>query len=537
MRCRLPLFLLLVIFGTLASTAEGANAQWLLPPSTLSQQAVEEPNKPQVAIGPNGLTTVVWTRDIGARKLLEVTTRQPGRRSFAAPVDLTPLAGSDVSNPRIAIGPAGLTTIVYQLSEPGNDVIGVATRPAGTPTFSDVIGPSAAYPDNYSPRVAIGPDGTTTIVWASYDGGYKIAAATRAPGAGSYSGTEEISAGPSEYPRIAAGPDGSTTILYEGPSSVIVSTTRPNGGSSFPSAQPLSSTNAQGGEVAVGAGGTTAAVWTRNVGLFETVQATVRAPLPASFSAPVPISQDDNARDPEVAVGPDGSVTVVWVLADGPGGVVQASTKPARSTAFSAPVTLSDGGELIGYPKIAIGPDGRTTVVWSRGTGNEKVIQAATREAGATTFAPPIDLTEPGSPAYEVEIAAPPGAANPCSTLNTAVWEREMAVQEASEPAADCPALLARPKVQGPGKARLGAKATYRVTIRNTGSGAATGVRVRVIGKGVEATRKVGTLAAGKSKTVKLPLKFTRKGKVATTFSAVAKNAARKTVRKSVKVK
>jgi hypothetical protein len=96
---------------------------------------------------------------------------------------------------------------------------------------------------------------------------------------------------------------------------------------------------------------------------------------------------------------------------------------------------------------------------------------------------------------------------------------------------------LARPVVKGPAKAKRGRKTTYRVRIRNTGFGAATGVGIRVKGKGVAVSRKAGSLGGRKSKTVKLPVRFKKKGRVRVTFTVSAKNAGKKRVKKTVRVK
>ncbi len=98
-------------------------------------------------------------------------------------------------------------------------------------------------------------------------------------------------------------------------------------------------------------------------------------------------------------------------------------------------------------------------------------------------------------------------------------------------------ASIGKAKVKGPGKVKKGKKATYKVRIKNSGNAGATGVKVKVKGKGVKARKKVGKIAAGKSKTVKIKLKPKKPGSVKLTFKVTSRNAGGKTVKKRIKVK
>ena len=98
-------------------------------------------------------------------------------------------------------------------------------------------------------------------------------------------------------------------------------------------------------------------------------------------------------------------------------------------------------------------------------------------------------------------------------------------------------AKISKVKVKGPAKVKKGKKATYKVTVKNSGNADATGVKVKVKGKGVKAKKTVGTIPAGSSKTVKAKLKFKKPGKVKVTFKVTSKNAGGKTVKKKIRVK
>lgn len=91
--------------------------------------------------------------------------------------------------------------------------------------------------------------------------------------------------------------------------------------------------------------------------------------------------------------------------------------------------------------------------------------------------------------------------------------------------------------IKGPAKAKKGKKALYRIKVTNSGDADATGVVVKVTGRGVKARTKAGTIAAGKTKTVRVGLKLNRRGKSKLTFRVTSANAGGKTVVRRVMVR
>ena len=98
-------------------------------------------------------------------------------------------------------------------------------------------------------------------------------------------------------------------------------------------------------------------------------------------------------------------------------------------------------------------------------------------------------------------------------------------------------AKIGRVKVQGPSKVKRGRAATYKVRIKNTGTTTANGVRLRVSGRGVRVNTTAGKIAAGKTRTVRVKARFTRKGKIKASFRVTSKNAGKKTIRRTVRVR
>lgn len=98
-------------------------------------------------------------------------------------------------------------------------------------------------------------------------------------------------------------------------------------------------------------------------------------------------------------------------------------------------------------------------------------------------------------------------------------------------------AKIGKVTVKGPKKVKRGRKATFNVKVTNSGSATATGVKVKVTGKGVKATGSAGAISAGQSKVIKVKIKAKKTGKVTATFKVTSSNAGSKTVKKKVTVR
>ncbi len=139
----------------------------------------------------------------------------------------------------------------------------------------------------------------------------------------------------------------------------------------------------------------------------------------AAFSPAVDLSgPGQNAQNEQMAVGPDGATTITWSRYNGTHFIIQAVTRPAGSAAFSAAVDLSAPLQDARNPQVAVGPDGATTITWTRFNGANWIIQAATRPAGSATFSTAVDLSAPGQDALDPQVAVGPDGAI------TIMWRR-----------------------------------------------------------------------------------------------------------------
>ena len=533
-----------LLFGS-APTQAG----WQLPATALSEPGAKALS-PDVAIDPTGRTTVVWYGGPEGTLAIQAATRPSGSKTFSDPVAISepgPLLGQVGIDVEAEAG--GRTVVAW--AEGG--LVWASSRPSGSNAFSEPEQISLPPGLSALPRVAFHPQLGAVITWqkevAADDYVIQFSRET-APGSNQFtapidlSASGEIAAGAD----LAVGPDGQTTVVWyrdDGTGEFVAqAATSTSNLSSFSSPLNLSSGSANvvmPPKVATGPDGVTTVVW-NDASISKTViQSRTRAEGSAFFSPVVNISEGPDGSvsytNTEIGTAPSGDTSVVW--AEAPPGVL-ISTRPARGALpFANPLNLATLGDPSGtgyFPRLAIGPSGERTVIWrSNNDFNSSVVRTSSVSStgGLTQASAPKDISHPAS--FASEIAAGPDG------LVTAVWLRKIGPSSADSVVEQATRMripkLNRPVVKGPGKVKRNRKATYRVRLGNVGDGGITGLRIAAGGRGVKASRKAGTLAAGKSKTVKIPLRFGKKGRIKVTFTVDSANAGKKRVKKTVKVR
>lgn len=96
---------------------------------------------------------------------------------------------------------------------------------------------------------------------------------------------------------------------------------------------------------------------------------------------------------------------------------------------------------------------------------------------------------------------------------------------------------FAKVKVSGKKSVKQGKKGTFKVKVKNTGTATIKKLKVTAKGKGAKGKGSGGNLKPGASRTVKVKVKFTKKGKSKVTFKATGKRTKAKTAKYTVKVK
>ncbi len=426
----LAAFAAAVLLAAIPSQASALS--WSLPATDLSDGPENNASGAQVAVGVDGATTVVWSRSNGSYNIVQARTRPAGSGTFGGAMNLSlSYPGQDADFPQVAVGVDGATTVVWQRSNGSNIIIQARTRPAGSSTFGAAVNLSITGEDASQPQVAVGVDGATTVVWTGWDGlNYIVRRNTRPAGSATFGGAMWLSAlgQNAYYQQVAVGVDGATTVVWTRsndavPSKVIVQArTLPAGSGTFGSVVNLSAAgqDAASPQVAVGADGATTVVWIRSNGSNWIVQARTRAAGSGTFGAVVDLSAAGrDANQPQVAVADDGATTVVWSRFDSANNIIQARTRPAGSGTFGGAVNLSDTGQSAGLPQVAVGVDGATTVVWNRWNSSNYIVQARTRAAGSDTFSGAVDLSISGQDATYPQVAVAPDG------IVTVVWQRD----------------------------------------------------------------------------------------------------------------
>lgn len=289
--------------------------------------------------------------------------------------------------------------------------------------------------DSGEARVAVAPDGTTTVIWLKSSNA-TVYAATRPAGQAVFGPPELLSdpIGTDQWPRVAVSPDGTTTVVWKNTGAdVIQAVTRPPGSATFGPIEVISEVGLQPflPEVVAGGDGSVTAIWEARdfipdppYATYSQVKAAVRLPGQSAFGPAKNISEQGALSNAcptlqQVASAPEGTTTAVWSLVDVSGDcVIQSATRAAGQASFPSPSTtppdvLSAPGEEGNFPQVAVGRNRKATAVWRNATHGR--IDSATRTAGAASFGDPVDISD-GENGVDPQVAlAPDGQA-------TAVW-------------------------------------------------------------------------------------------------------------------
>jgi len=485
----LAMFAAAVLIAAMPSPA--AALSWSLPVVNLSTPGEDiVANDQQVAVAADGTTTVAWLRwtSIYEYSVL-VRTRPAGSNTFRAAENLSGLRSGVLGEVpfEMAVAADGTTTVVWYGDYGSNYAVQTRTRPAGSNTFNALENLYVAALDTYQPQVAVAAaDGATTVVWSMFAS--SIQARTRPAESNTFGAVENISAAGQSAgePRIAVAADGVTTVAwisFDNFTPIIQTRTRPAGSTTFGNIENLSPSGdgVENPGVAAGANGTTTVVWDRNEGSHFSVQARTRPAGSSSFSAAEKLSTAGQwSSGAEVAIAADGATTVAWSRGDSSsiGDILETRTRPAGSSSFGAVQKMVGSGRNTGGWQIAVAANGTTTVVFSSRSTHPRndeviIVQVRTRPAGSSTFSKPVTLSPAGQEFYGPQVAI---AANGVTTVvwNTSVGARVGIIQARTSGSggsftvrsvkASRLALTSSVAVPGPGKL------TQRVTRKSRGA-------------------------------------------------------------------
>jgi hypothetical protein len=364
--------------------------------------AGQDASWPQVAVDRNGSALVVWSRSDGANYRIEALSRTAAG-SLSTVLTLS-AAGQNAANAQLEVDRNGNAVVVWERYDGANSRI-QASYLLEVQTLS--VGAGAVNPD-----AAVDRNGNAVVVWQQFDGANSLIQVRRRTAAGNLSAVQTLSAaGEDAYdPDIALDRNGNAVVAwsrYDG-SNYRIQARRRTASGSLSAVKTLSEAgqNARDPQLAVDPDGNAVVVWTRSDGANYRIQARRRS-ASGSLSAVQTLSPaGQDAGSPQVAVDPDGNAVVVWIRSDGANFRIQARRR-AESGGLSAVQDLSAAGQHAEGPQLAMDRSGRALVVWQRYDGTHIRIQARRRTASGNLSAVQT-LSEAGQNAVKPQVAVDP---------------------------------------------------------------------------------------------------------------------------------
>lgn len=251
---------------------------------------------------------------------------------------------------------------------------GLTTAPAHAATWPGpvVVAPAtSSFNYRWDPRVVVTPNGTTVAAWFAPgdDLDDAIAVAERPPG-GSWGAVETIATDASGLADVAVGADGTVALVFTKivASKLVVSASvhPPGGGWVPPVVLSDPAKTATAAHVAVGAGRVTA-VWVEGQGAAAKPMVNTRTLGVAGTWGSATTFVDAGVSGIDVAASAAGTL-VTWLLSSDPADSYAASTVRASfhgtTGSWLAPVSVSETGRRTQVAEPAIGAAGTLAVAW-----------------------------------------------------------------------------------------------------------------------------------------------------------------------------
>jgi glycosyl hydrolase family 26 len=370
-----------------SGSSEAARAEDL---STAAEMAAG----PDAAVGSGGTTTVVWSARSGAE--FKVFARRISATGVRSATMQLSASGADALAPQVALAPDGTATVVWTRWDGTSFRIQERRISAGGTPAEATRTLSASGQNAFDPQVDVATSGEATVVWKWFDGAHYLVQDRRvAPNGTAETATPTLSASGQDAvePHLDVAGDGTATVVwarFDG-TSTIVQERRVKPDRTLTATLNLSAAgrNAVEPQVALGPKGEATVVWDRFDGANWVIQRQRLTAAGALEGGPVNVSEGSKSAEPQVAIDGGGKATVVWDRFDGSNFVVQARQLSPTGAALTAPVQLSAGGRDAADPQLAIAPDRRVTVLWTRFNGSNWIVQrrdlSATGALGSTT--------------------------------------------------------------------------------------------------------------------------------------------------------
>ena len=329
------------------------------------------------ASGTNGDVVVGWMSDFGLQARVRPAggTWEPVVAQLSAPTNRTYM-------PDFVVDPDGNVTAIWSentptggmFPAPGPNTVFTARRPAGGNWQS----PEALSVPNVAgnnPQLELLPDNGVVALWTE-SGALKTA--TRSA-TGAWGASEAVGANTSETPSLTVDASGNITVAIESGSHRVAVLTHPAGGAWSAPVQVSSTTGSGLQRLVTTKDGDSALVWFDLGG--SDVWASRRATINGSWTPEVLLTGSAGMFPASISTDEEGNVVAAWPA----GGNIVVATRDASGT-WTAPASLD--AAALGYPAIATGPDGTTTLAWSNAGGGSNPVRYATLPNGGAWSAP-----------------------------------------------------------------------------------------------------------------------------------------------------
>lgn len=293
----------------------------------------QDADAPQVAVAPDGTATVVWQRFNGSNYLVQAKRIDPDGTSEAPALTLSEAKG-DAVEPQVAVAPDGIATVVWSRFD-GSDSIVQGRRVDALGGLGTTENLSGSGESAIQPQVALDAQGAATVVWTRFDGSNWIVQGQRIDAAGvRQGGVVGLSAAGANAaePELAIDPQGVATVVWTrlagSDSSVQARRLGPTGA---PIGTPVTlspSGDAADPRLAIAPEGAATVLWSRFDGSGWRVQRRDFGVGGTLGAVETLSTAGRSAGDPALAWGDDGTLAMTWKRASGGGAVIQAKTVP-----------------------------------------------------------------------------------------------------------------------------------------------------------------------------------------------------------------
>ncbi len=363
--------------------AELKGGSWSMPTDLTDHLSVAgtDAENPQVALNAAGDAVVVWQQKDGDSHS-QIYKAELKSGSWSTPADLNDhlsIAGTNASNPQVALNAAGDAVVVWVQANPGNLQIYKAERrggswsvPADLTDALSVSGTTAFYP-----KVALNADGDAVVVWEQHDGSdwhvYKAelhGGNWRAPA--DLTDYLSVAGTGADNPQVALNAAGDAVVVWrqsDGSHWQIYKAERQEGSWSVPADLTdhlsVAGTGADKPQVALNAAGDAVVVWTQLGRILKAELHEGNWTTPADLNDQLSVV-GSAAYEPQVALNAAGDVVVVWKHSDW--SHWQIAKAERHNDSWTTPEGVDDHLSVAGTnadkPQVALSATGDAVVVW-----------------------------------------------------------------------------------------------------------------------------------------------------------------------------